>query len=645
MKRTLFLFSVILFVASLCSCNLTGKDESGTNKKNNSNSKQLVTFNVQNAKAVGKLENQTKRAVYRADETETEETQYFPGDVVIILEDGNVGAFIQDVKLDFLPAVNNVFYNPVDSIKDIYVLFERPTTTYYDKNGNPIPFELGQLLRVKQDGTYDDIFSLIEDTETTKYISVYSNSYMKEPSNSSGSRMDFDVNGNLYFIVEEEVNSISTSIIYKYDPVNNTAKSMSVSAPNMRYDTFQITGDGTFMFVSGTSGNSTSFLRAIDIANPELYENLAYRDVPYYYYDNKTEYLYLTGGVNGFSRLKKSSDNKYLEKNIEALSYDLLFPSITPNDILISYPVTTVNNEYDTEAILKEIFTRMYGDNYSSVDLRFDKFAEIKQYKSLATKTAGKKNEEALNIILEDECLRGLLFNIISCNAISSSNSSQYPDSLMEPKNMLFYAKNTDTLLQGKQEYIGGGSYQFLSKKYETDSSGMSHCVYKYELCDEYKNDSKALLDFIFSYCKASQEKYFTLKNLKNYDDFKDANETLTNEEAIKWLFEDETRRKNVYNFLYHNEYWDPMTQEKYFGSIFLNETCLSVINDKPVYKLRNTDSYSLCNGVHSMFRNEKGLFGMTGYYGSASVIQIMDEYDDFTFETPSALKGHKAKI
>lgn len=636
MKKIHFLVLLSIFSLSLFSChwgnNENNKDDPQNQENPNSQGRIDVKFNMSGAKALGIVESSGS---YKSARDAAEN----PGGIVKITDQG-AEAFITVPEWVNLSTVESIWTNPSANNKDVYILFQSKTQQYYDNEYDEETdtwtnkyYELGQFIRVKEDSSYDDIIYLIdtEDSETERNVSYYNSDPVK-----------FDKNGNVYFLVNERINSISSSIIYKFDPVAATVTPMTVPAPNMAYEKFTISPDAVNMFVKGMSGNGYGFLRVIPTANPKSYYDVDYQqyNVSDFYYDDETSSLFIyktSNGMMGLSRIIKGEDGKFSMDAAKNLVMNM--PNgmeFYPEFYMYKYQKCKVadkyesdrkaNGDYNYEEMLDDMFARFKKIKRETHEFKLDYLQYHTDYKELYIETEGKVNEEALKIIIAKPKLLNMFHSYIF-----HVDNNAFADN---PLYTLF-PKKADGMTDYESLTIQESDI-FVNKVDET--------IY-YDFNYDYSNPTD-YLNFLFSKCRVKGKKYFTLKNMADFTGYDSLVTDKINEDAINWLKEDNARMEKFYNFFSHNTENNASYLDGNSNNLFLYKTCFIEGTDEPAYRMRkNPPIYDTMGSVNNLFRTSKGLFGMCYTYGQDSshyIIQILDEENQVVMEIPDSLTKNK---
>ena len=381
-KSVLFGLTLSAFI-SICAlgCSHGSSDETENDGEPIGSGNIGITFNISNAKALaGAQDDGSAKSAREATDSSK---------LLKILEDGNIESAISVPEDLHLANVTAVLQAPSSS--DIFIIFDGTSwgSGYWDEASDKwISEGLSQLICVHSDGSYDDVLGWDNiNGNASKWIWCYNSDY----SNS----IKFDDNGNLYYLCSEQSGNSSSNVFYRYDSKTKTNRQLTVAQPNIYYERFDVSKDGKYLFVEGSS--SDRFLRVIPVDDPDDVENIVYGSWNFsWVYDNYTNYLYLCentycyndeeGGISRFAEkddflekewVKKSRPGYYLytyadghtEEKDEYQGYDA-DPS-DENDYDWSYPqwVDATYYDYrDLTATKGGIWGTTYAYNGSSTE-------------------------------------------------------------------------------------------------------------------------------------------------------------------------------------------------------------------------------------------------------------------------------------
>lgn len=357
-----------------------------------------VQFNFEGAKALAKLEEKknSSRAATNADDL---------GDLVKIMADGSMENAITVGDNCSLSDIVAIYKSPKEDSKDIFIVLNGESTIGRDENYSEI--RVGQLICLHENGSITDILKKDDSTD-------YWNSHVSLKTET----VTFDAAGNVYFI-----SSDNGDMIYQYNPATDELTKMVAAVENTYYVKMQIDDEGQWIFVSG-SRNSTYFLRAIPIGNPNAFVNIFYSSndsigADKWAYDAKNGKMYFIvndGNKSGLFIATKAGgfkDKSFCHYTVGAGFENNLFEyfygggynnfywpdEVKTDDIfdankLVDILLSNSCYFYDEKEGAVKRLTR------NDVDIRFDKyFSATDQLKALAVLTAGKKNEEAFEAL------------------------------------------------------------------------------------------------------------------------------------------------------------------------------------------------------------------------------------------------------
>ena len=241
------------------------------------------------------------------------------------------------------------------------------------------------------------------------------------------------------------------------------------------------------------------------------------------------------------------------------------------NDEEIRLKFVDDNENLIPENIVKYIieYIASWNSIYLSVDdvdIRFDVFKDIEGYEDIYNATKGLKNAKAIKA-LDTFKLRNLFFDIFNYghgyygytkNYISKS--SGYKHNLLAD---ILYVKDSDTLLCNSEEPINsstevkGSEYFVKNGDYYSSYGDINVFSTQYEqgflsVWDKNDNlvfkksdgsvDYSVILKDAFSRCYTHGEKEFRLDTFKDDEAYGALYSDLTDEEALKWITEDDER-------------------------------------------------------------------------------------------------------
>jgi len=369
--RTLVMLTIVsaLFFSA---CSFTGGNGNGGSGKQ-IHTKQLLKFNVGGSSALAIVDDSddSRCAIPGARNATTDAM------IMKILEDGTMESFLSlpdGCNASGLSTINYIAQSPADDANEIYIVFNGDSYVWYDgkledEEGNVETvresIHIGQLICVSADGYYNDILAAEENTWRHLY-------------GSSKDSIAFDKQGYMYYLVNEwNGNTANTNMIYKYNPKTNESTQLTAPIENTYYDKFQVSNDGKWIFAKAnrwSSSNSTSFLRAIDTADPNNQINLFYSSgssgwLNDWIYDDDANCIYYN--LSGSMYRIPCKDGNFDKENRE-----LLFSGDSNNwfsygDKLLNWTNSTSTytwaggNEYvyDNEGYLLKDYKRIYFRN------------------------------------------------------------------------------------------------------------------------------------------------------------------------------------------------------------------------------------------------------------------------------------------
>lgn len=429
-----------------------------------------VKFDFSGAQALAKLESKKdgSRAITNADEL---------GDLVKILADGSMENAITVSENCSLSDIVAIYKSPLEDSKDIFIVFNGESVLgyeevekEYDWGGTYIDrqeIRVGQLICLHEDGSIADI---LKKDNTTDYW----NAHMSLKTES----VTFDAAGNLYFI-----SSDNGDMIYQYNPKTDELTKMVAAVENTTYEKMQIDDEGEWIFVSGSrwSGNSSYFLRAIPISNPNGFVNVYYStnsdgqiSSSRWVYDVKTDTIYFianSGNNTGLFKVTKANgfrDKTFIHSTVEGfvdfsdlfVGYGFYEGTYYWNDVvkdslgnyvpqkIVDCILSYLPSYYDYD-------TRDYKRiTLDDIDIRFDKWKSLNNELSrIAEITESKKNLEVFECLDTNEG-RGALYAIYYHNNeyfYSINGQEGYSHNVLAD---IIYLKGTDILLADYDETL-----------------------------------------------------------------------------------------------------------------------------------------------------------------------------------------------
>ena len=584
-----------------------------------------------------------------------------------ILEDGSVEKFLNFNSDYYLPEVNFITKSPIEGSKEIYIVFNNDIYwTETDKNGNWQEHMLGNFLCVFEDGSYCDILQTEKELSST----WNNNEYIYA--------MEFDRYGNLFYVATESQNGSSADVIYKFDPTTKESTKLVASVSGTSYKEFQISDGGEWLFVKGsryTDGNTSYFLRAIPVSDPNNPSNLWYqssgssditswiynkttRDV-YYIVDGKLwKVPYKRGSYDGESKecIGGRSDNNDYNTNYFK-SDDLLRYGYDYNtqkryyryslkgresafningayDSKYYYFIDSITSKVDYKAIVDFYFARLlinlktwadYGEdgdyqyiNYrNEYEIRFDEFANIKGFEKLATETRDKygnqlADEELFEAIIEKDLLQLLGIAIDSDRYTKRNVYNAYDNNFFAD---IFYVKGSnEKISSSKFRWDSAGGFESQADLYFFNETS-----YEYIWLDEFIDAETALVDAEKVLAKLANACGrttidFSLECFENDSNYSSLYTDLKNEDAIKFLDSDPDRMYQLYNAINNN----------YYNREFLSKTCFIPGTDKSAIVDSNSSSDVVqWDYLKNLIFVDSALYAIDGY--NNKIVQLTD--------------------
>lgn len=508
---------------------------SGTGGTSTIVTKSGVKFNFAGANAVAKLEASKSTSAKAAVDANS------LGDLVKILSDGTMEDAITVEEGASLSNIVAIYKSPVEGSDDVFVVFEGTsvisreetqiertdewgyTWTEYQTKENKI----GQLICVHSDGTIADILKKDveekKDNEKDYYYDYDAKNYLSLRTDT----VTFDASGNVYFIVNDSYwdysNNGSTYVdngqcIYQFNPKTNELTKMVAAVQGTSYNRMQIDNDGEWIFTSG-SRNSTSFLYAIPISNPNSPEKVYYSSDSYCLQDDKWAYddnsgllFYIVKAGKEDGLFKASKKGKFKDKTFIHASTSVGLEGFDGKELFNSFNCTYTSYEWKdsclddddnfvAEKAVESLLHSLWCDTayeedtdnsyvryltLNEVDIRFDAFEEEDgALRVLYELTKEKKNEEAL------EALNSFAGLAAFANATSNSRY-EYDYAKDGYKNNfiadILYVKGTDTLVVDYDKVLFSYYYSYsMTSDYNYDTQ-----EYEYEYSTSaYKKDIK----------------------------------------------------------------------------------------------------------------------------------------------------------
>ena len=641
--------------------------------------------------------------------------------IVKILEDGSMQSFLSVPENVTLSKICYIAKSPLADAKEIYIVFQNETwwgEDVYNEDGSWKEwkqYSIGQLICVKEDGSFIDILEKEDGTHKWLY-------------NASRDSVYFDNYGNVYYLVNEGSGNDYTNMIYKFNPRNGTNVQLTSPVPNTYYDKMMISKDGQWIFAKGgrwAQNSSSQFLRAIPVATPDFPINIFYESnnsnwINDWYYDDDANAIYYIQNSTLYRIAQK--DGTFDKANKEELfSSDNGGYSNFWSDALLSWSSSSVttwtgyssagnnirdeddenyengSNYYfrdpsDIEKIQPEVILNyLYAQAYSSFDtythydkngqpyckitwdqwkedfkdhkyeIRFDKFAEVEGYETLASLTEGKSDLELIKAIIANN-LEGLLYSLLSESG--RYNSTKYfpswydynffADILYEKgtdKNIseeLFYRNTHDGIAKFSDmglsvwnvfttEYASGYTWKESLTEIKTTTTSSGATKKSVVKADE-------VLKVLAQYCNKDKID-FSLECFKDDAKYSILYTELKNEEAVEFL-DNPVRLKKLSDYFCDDNNRDDRNG---YGKFLLN-TCFVKDSDykTPAYTWRKSDNETIWWGnVNSLTPSYgKSLYGVYNNYSSngkgCGLIKIIDEDGNKDGQYISALNDYK---
>mgnify|MGYP002521310212 FL=1 len=301
--------SAFIAVLGFTSCS-NGSSSDGDSEAD-FNSKQALKFDLTNAKAIASVEETSSRNI-----ASRASSSNLNSPLIKILEDSSV-ASILSIPSNAQGNISEIekIINTQDKSgnKYLYIVFNGSSWFGYNgEDGEYTNVNLSQLICVYEDGSYKDILG----SSNNSYSYIDNENYIQT-----------DSYGCLYFIKRTDNN---TSIC-KYDPVSQKTSNLTAPLEGINYSKFQMSQDGTKIFVSGyrysysssSYGNSAYFIRYIPVQFPEYFKNIYYSSDSYgaygWVYQDSTDYFYYIQENNkkhGLYRIKiNTMEEEHFYKN------------------------------------------------------------------------------------------------------------------------------------------------------------------------------------------------------------------------------------------------------------------------------------------------------------------------------------------
>jgi hypothetical protein len=219
-----------------------------------------------------------------------------------VLEDNSVASII-DLSgyysgYNIVPKVKFISVSPRQDRRDIYIYFEGGIGNW-DSNGTWI--SLGSVFHVAPNGSA---------------YTVVKEGFVQNPG-------IFDRQGNLYYAVSKD----NSSVIYRYNPETGEQTQLTAAAPGASSVPIGVSSDGALLF---TKGSSSSYLRVISIANPDMFSNICVGYFNSYALDPDRKVVYFSG--SGIAPEGSSSSGSGLYKATVQSASSISFTTISENN-------------------------------------------------------------------------------------------------------------------------------------------------------------------------------------------------------------------------------------------------------------------------------------------------------------------------
>ena len=595
-----------------------------------------ITFDFSNANAIAKLEHASSSSRAAAESENL-------GDFVKILSDGTLkNAITMANENGSLSDIAGIYKSPLSDSKDIFVVFYNTSflgSEYDEKQGAITYSHIGQLVCVHEDGSVADIL----------YAgSIYSGQY-KTYVKIKPESVQFDVNGNLYFIAEKGYNfkgeSTVGEVIYQFNSVTNEITEMVAAVENTEYYKLQIDKTGMWIFTSGLR-SSSYFLRAISISNPNSPVNIFYSSNYRIYSDNwvyndESGIMYFIakdGNDDGLFTATKNGgfkDKKFMRTYLgEGLDCELVesfqgfeysywnsnvmtaetFDASKAVQCILDGAGSWMECDYSNYETTGESEWKQFKLTTDMVDIRFDKFADEKnkQLRAIYIISQGRKNEEAVKLFDNNFGRTVWYWDNFPERYLSKTTAGKtYCENNFLAD--ILYVKDSDTLLKDSDEVLFSymdstgivhktrGCDIFTKNAFGYESNGLinlctvsgntQYLTFAFA-AKFYENnifDSKALLDWLFNFCNVEGIKEFRLDSFRDDEIYEKLYTPLKDEKALEWLFSDIERMNLLGKMFIHekNYSYNKNTETVHFSP---NYTCLMTFLQKTCF-IADTDT------------------------------------------------------
>lgn len=661
-KLTLMLvFSFLFSSLALVSCNFNSNNENGNENGNGNESEnsskvetiQYLKFKRNGAKALAVVAQDSSNGNVAGARNAATDSM-----IQKILEDGSMESFIEVPEEYNLARVKYIAQSSNPNAKEIYIVMEGRTWGGYwdEEKGEWVECNLGELLCVFDDGTYDDVLN----EGPNEWKDLYNGG--------NNQSIVFDKNGTMYYLVHEWNGNVETGIIYKYDAKTKESIQLTPAVAGTYYEKIQVSADGKWIFAKAYKwgrNSSTQYLRAIPVDNPKDYKNIFYdasnsswiRD---WYYDDDNNAVFYSKNSELLEVLEKdgvfSSEN---EKTMFSGGNGVYFSNwdITDNSSqwtyvlqneFYGYDIKNAEGKINPETLYKALLVFAVGnlndysykgydyiiENIDSIEdkyhISFKKFAEVPGYELLATETNGVWDLDLFNAFVEKD------LELAFCKL---GNSGRYDKALRYDwydnnfiADILYEKNEAGEIVPVAKENFNLTEHANV-KKYPNNgfcyNLVFQDYVYTYSWRDNYlieENgekvvDAEAVLNLFASYC-TTPDIDFKLTCFKDKPGYESLYTEKINEEAIKFLDDPVNLRLFI---SYMNTLWkDGIGQ-----ALIFQETCFIAGTDQTAYEEPEitTDNTSIWWGGIENFTSGSGksVYGLQSSNG-ASLVEILDK-------------------
>lgn len=664
------------FVLTGCSNGFFGGDKK---PKSDNGTVQILTFSPNGAKALAILDEDSMHGNVRGRRNAATDSM-----VQKILEDGTLESFMQIPEGMSLAPVTYIAQSPNPESQEVYVVLQYSSWYgYNDPDTNEwISGQIGQLLCVHDDGTYDDILQTDDGTWRNLY-------------NADQNCIKFDNAGGMYYLVSEGTGSTYTNMIYKYDAETNESIQITPAVNNTYYEKFQVSADGKWIFAKASnwsSSSSTNYLRAFPTDDPSKYENLFYSSgsgewINDWIYDDDSKTVFYNKSGSMYSITEK--DGIYHQDNAVCLFQgssnswfyysNRLFTWSNKSNYIFRGTINGIDvcDPTNEEKLFPEQLFKVFkikAFDYLSLDpmpdgdaekiayfdshytMKFDKLAEYPGYELLASETVGSSDLDLFkNIVDKDlEILLGQLMmddDIYGYNGRYSWYDNNFFADVLYDKDGKALAFNNFKQTQHTHpetnetvykyayrvdgwhffDWICGSNYTWSSDftTSKTVTSGTSTIV-------KTVVDAKKVYEYLCECC-GNATIDFKLTAFKDIPGYTGLYTDLKNEEAIEFL-DNPVKISKLISWMDAN--WSSNNGH----GIFLAKTCFVIDTDTPAFVASDSDSTSIYWGcVNNLTPSYgKSLYGTYSNNG-VGLIQILDENGKPTGTYVEALKDYNS--